>query len=91
MDRLQDGLNFVRPPPSFIVGSTGDEICPVETDTDPYVAASRKSGAEVEYLRGNFGDHGFGLKRFWSAPCMEWLKRRGFGTDVTPAGAPESL
>ena len=29
--------------------------------------------------RGDFGDHGFGLKCFWAEPCAAWLSGLGFG------------
>jgi len=48
--------------------------------------AARAAGAKVEYLRGAFGEHGFGLKRFWARPCARWLAEQGFGD---PGGAPD--
>lgn len=78
-ERLRDGADFTRPPPTFLVASTADDCCPVDRDADPYADAARRAGAPVEYLRGDFGDHGFGLKRFWAEPCVAWLRDLGFG------------
>ena len=44
-----------------------------------HAEAAWRAGAAVEYLRGDFGDHGFGLKRFWAEPCAAWLRGLGFG------------
>ena len=56
------------------------QVCPPESDTDPYVAAARAAGTRVHYLRRDFGDHGFGLKPFWAEPCAQWLRGLGVGT-----------
>ena len=50
-----------------------------QADIDPYVAAATDAGARVQYLRDDYGDHGFGLKRFWAAPCANWLAALGVG------------
>ena len=78
-EQLRPGPNFVLPPPTFVCASVVDDVCPVESDADPYVEAARRAGATVQYLRGDFGDHGFGLKRFWATPCARWLEGLGFG------------
>merc|ERR1712039_413544 len=78
-DKLISGPNFVAPPPLFVMSSTGDKACPPEVHTDPYVKAAQEAGVAVSMLRGDFGDHGFGLQEFWTAPCIAWAKRRGFG------------
>ncbi|CAL1136833.1 unnamed protein product [Cladocopium goreaui] len=75
---LLGGRGFAAPP-SFIVGSTGDAVCPAKAHTDPYVAALRKRGIAHEYVRGNLGEHGFGLDQCWSNACAAWLQQRGFG------------
>ena len=85
-ERLAGGAAFVRPPPTFIVASTVDDVCPVGDEADPYVAAAKEAGAHVQYLRGNYGDHGFGLKRFWADPCIAWLQSHGFGRPIGAEG-----
>eukprot|EP00913_Durusdinium_trenchii_P017862 g16786.t1 len=75
---IRSGRGFAAPP-SFIVGSTGDAVCPAKVHTDPYVAALRKRRIPHEYIRGNLGEHGFGLDRCWSNACSQWLQQRGFG------------
>ena len=87
---LRAGAAFVTPPPTFVVASTGDDVCPPESDTDPYVAAAEAVGCPVRYLKGDFGNHGFGLQRFWAEPCVAWLKGRGFGSGHTGAAAAGS-
>ena len=87
-ERLRAGAAFARPPPTFLVASTADKGCPVDRDGDSYAEAARHAGAAVEYLRGDFGDHGFGLKRFWAEPCAAWLRGLGFGAvEGAAAGA----
>eukprot|EP00933_Yihiella_yeosuensis_P079825 TRINITY_DN9324_c1_g1_i2.p1 TRINITY_DN9324_c1_g1~~TRINITY_DN9324_c1_g1_i2.p1 ORF type:complete len:337 (+),score=59.13 TRINITY_DN9324_c1_g1_i2:24-1034(+) len=78
-DKLQAGPDFVVPPPSFIVACEEDDVCKPSEHTDPYVKAIRESGANVEYIVGKFGGHGFGLKDFWTVRCLEWLHDLGFG------------
>ena len=76
---LRKGKAFVKPPPTFLVASTADWVCPVD-DTDPYIAAAKEAGCEhLEYIKGDHGDHGFGLKRFWADKCASWLEARGCG------------
>jgi len=79
------GPRFVRPPPTFLVASTSDDVCPPELDTAPFVEAAERAGANVHYLLGDFGGHGFGLRRFWAEPCVAWMRSLGFGA----AGAGE--
>ena len=88
-ERLRAGADFARPPPTFLVASTADDCCPVDRDGDPYAEAARRAGAAVEYLRGDFGDHGFGLKRFWAEPCVAWLRGLGFGAVVGAAAGAD--
>ena len=80
-ERLRTGKEFVVPPPTFLVSSTDDWVCPPDRDGDPYAAAIKAAaGGSVEHLRGSFGDHGFGLKRFWAEPAAKWLRAHGVGT-----------
>lgn len=74
---LLGGRGFAAPP-SFIVGSTGDAVCPAKAHTDPYVAALRKRGIAHEYVRGNLGEHGFGLGWSAASSCQD----RGIGTST---------
>jgi len=66
-----------RTPPAFIVGSTQDTVVPV-ANCDMYAAALKAAGVPCEYLRGAYGQHGFGLKDFWSEPCTQWLRGQKF-------------
>eukprot|EP00933_Yihiella_yeosuensis_P030577 TRINITY_DN24206_c0_g1_i1.p1 TRINITY_DN24206_c0_g1~~TRINITY_DN24206_c0_g1_i1.p1 ORF type:complete len:377 (-),score=61.86 TRINITY_DN24206_c0_g1_i1:52-1182(-) len=75
---LLGGAGFAAPP-TFIVGSTGDAVCPPKAHSDPYVAELKKRKVLHTYLRGNFGEHGFGLVRSWTDRCLPWLQERGFG------------
>eukprot|EP00434_Breviolum_minutum_P033892 symbB.v1.2.029985.t1/scaffold3334.1/size71796/7 len=36
-----------------------------------------------EYVRGNLGEHGFGLDKCWSNACSSWLQQRGFGKKIS--------
>jgi len=75
---LLGGRGFAAPP-SFLVGSTGDSVCPAKVHTDPYAEALGRRGISHEYVRGNLGEHGFGLDPCWSSACLQWLRQRGFG------------
>ena len=88
-ERLCAGAAFVPPPPLFVCASTTDEICPPESETDPYVAAAKAAGTPVTYLKGDFGDHGWGLKRFWAEDCMKWLRELGVGAEREEADPAE--
>jgi acetyl esterase/lipase len=64
-------------PPAFVVHGVDDKVVPV-SNADAYVAALKKAGVEVEYVRPEKGPHGFGLKDFWTGRAVEWLRGRGF-------------
>jgi acetyl esterase/lipase len=69
-------------PPAFVVHAVEDKAVPV-SNSDEYVAALKKAGVEVEYVRPEKGPHGFGLKEFWTEPCVAWLGKLKF---ANPAG-----
>jgi acetyl esterase/lipase len=64
-------------PPAFVVHAVEDKAVPV-SNSDEYVAALKKAGVEVEYIRPEKGPHGFGLKDFWTGACVEWLRKMKF-------------
>jgi acetyl esterase/lipase len=66
-----------QPPPAFVVHAVEDKVVPV-SNSDEYVAALKKAGVEAEYIRPDKGPHGFGLKDFWTGPCVEWLRKQKF-------------
>lgn len=66
-----------KTPPAFLVHSTLDKGVPVE-NSDMYVDALKKHNIPVEYVRGELGGHGFGLKDFWDAKCIAWLRALKF-------------
>lgn len=66
-----------KTPPAFLVHSTQDTPVPVG-NSDKYAAALKRAGVPYEYIRGEYGGHGFGLKPFWTEPCVAWLKKNGF-------------
>jgi len=76
---LMGGRGFAAPP-TFLVASTGDDVCPARSHGDVYAAALKRRRVPHEYVRGDLGGHGFGLEEEWTAPCAAWLNRRGFGT-----------
>eukprot|EP00966_Prymnesium_polylepis_P171822 3973771-Prymnesium_polylepis.1 len=67
-------------PPTMLVASTGDEVCPVEEHTDPYAGLLEREGVPHVYIRRNMGDHGFVLSGGWTQRCVKWLRLNGFGT-----------
>jgi len=77
--RLFPGPSFVAPPPTFLVSSTSDMICPPAQHTDPYVRGMKHAGVEYQYMKGDYGGHGYSHLDFWKEPCIEWLRRQGFG------------
>ena len=87
-EQLCPGAAFVPPPPVFVVASTADTVCPPAEETDAYVRAARDAGTRVEYLRGDYGEHGFGLRRSWAVPCQRWLAEQGLGAAAAPAAEP---
>uniref|UniRef100_A0A7S4PZ80 Alpha/beta hydrolase fold-3 domain-containing protein n=1 Tax=Alexandrium monilatum TaxID=311494 RepID=A0A7S4PZ80_9DINO len=76
---LVPGPMFVPPPPTFMVSSTGDSICPPSRHGDLYAEGLAAAGVPFEHLRGDFGDHGFSHHDFWRGPCLRWLRGLGFG------------
>ncbi|HYG78697.1 MAG TPA: alpha/beta hydrolase [Planctomycetota bacterium] len=62
-----------KTPPAFVVHSTKDTVVPV-SNSDNYVEALKKAGVPHEYIRGEFGNHGFGLNAVWDAKCIAWLR-----------------
>lgn len=66
-----------KTPPAFLVHSTLDKGVPVE-NSDMYADALKKHGIPFEYVRGELGGHGFGLKDFWDAKCIAWLRANKF-------------
>ena len=87
-EQLCPGAAFVPPPPAFVVASTADTVCPPAEETDAYVQAARDAGTRVEYLRGDYGEHGFGLRRSWALPCQMWLAEQGLGAAAAPGAEP---
>jgi acetyl esterase/lipase len=67
-----------KTPPAFLVHGVDDGAVGVN-NSDDYAAALKKAGVEVEYVRlDKGGRHGFGLKDFWTKPCVEWLRKMKF-------------
>lgn len=64
-------------PPAFVVHGIDDTVVPV-SNSDNYVAALKQAGVEVQYVKVDHGQHGFGLKDFWTKPCIEWLRKLKF-------------
>lgn len=64
-------------PPAFVVHAVEDKVVPI-SNSDEYVAALKKAGVDVEYIRPEKGPHGFGLKDFWTGQCIEWLRKQKF-------------
>lgn len=64
-------------PPAYLVHSTTDHVVPI-ANSDQYAAALKKFKIPFEYQRGDFGEHGFGAKPFWTDPCLIWLRKQGF-------------
>lgn len=67
-----------KTPPAFLVHGADDKAVPVANSED-YVAAMKKAGVEVEFIRMDHGPHGFGLgenlKAEWPEKCLAWLKK----------------
>lgn len=75
---LMGGRGFAAPP-TFMVASTKDSVCPARAHGDPYAAALMRRRVPHVYHRGDFGDHGFSLRGGWTEQCAGWLKSFGFG------------
>lgn len=72
-------------PPTFLVASTGDSVCPARLNGDVYAAALKRRRVPHRYVRGSLGEHGFGLSGEWVESCGEWLESRGFGFGCSKA------
>ena len=70
---------FIRAetPPAFLVHTTNDTVVPVE-NSDRYAAALAARDIPYEYIRGGFGEHGFGMNTHWTPQCMNWLELYGY-------------
>jgi|EP00900_Chrysochromulina_parva_P004110 acetyl esterase/lipase len=80
-DALLGGEGFAAPP-TFLVGSIGDTICPPREHSDLYAEALREHGVEHCYVRKNLGEHGFALGEdpsWWTRRALHWLYSQGFG------------
>jgi acetyl esterase/lipase len=66
-------------PPAFLVHSTVDTVVPV-SNSDNYAAALKTAGIPYEYIRGEMGQHGFGLIDRWTLPCVKWLEKMEFAS-----------
>ncbi|GCE13776.1 alpha/beta hydrolase [Tengunoibacter tsumagoiensis] len=64
-------------PPAFLVHTTNDRGVVVE-NSDLYAESLKAAGVPYEYVRGDFGDHGFGLDDHWTVSCHDWLQRLHF-------------
>jgi acetyl esterase/lipase len=64
-------------PPTFLVHSTTDKVVPV-SNSDNYVEALKAAGVTFEYMRGQLGNHGIGLKNNWTPQFEAWLVKQGF-------------
>ncbi|CAK0796152.1 unnamed protein product [Prorocentrum cordatum] len=71
-------------PPAFLAGIVGDECCPAAENTDLYAEALGRVGVPCEHVRHDDPDeeHGCGLKEWWSKPCEDWLRHRGWACAV---------
>jgi len=83
---LLGGPGF-RAPPTFLVASTRDGVCPPREHSDVYAKALERRGVQHTYLRRDFGDHGFGLDAGWTGRCIAWLRTQGFGGSTALGGA----
>lgn len=77
-EALLGGPGFAAPP-TLLVASTYDNMCPRESHSDRYAKALSAAGVPHKYMLDDFGDHGFGLDGGWTDQCIEWLKSMGFG------------
>ena len=65
-------------PPAFLMHSTADKAVLIEPNSDAYVAALKAHHIEVEYVRGDLGPHGVGMKATWTPQLAKWLVKMGF-------------
>jgi len=64
-------------PPAFLMHSTQDTAVPV-SNSDGYAAALKAAGVPCEYVRGELGGHGIGLKPSWTPQLEAWLTAQRF-------------
>lgn len=64
-------------PPAFLMHSVVDKVVPV-SNSDNYAAALKAVGVPCEYVRGELGGHGIGMKDSWTPQLEAWLTLRGF-------------
>ncbi|KAJ3052910.1 hypothetical protein HK097_005444 [Rhizophlyctis rosea] len=63
-------------PPSFVVHTEGDDIVPI-SNSEEYVEAMKRERLRVEFVRGSWGGHGFGLHAGWRRQGEEWIGKWG--------------
>lgn len=66
-----------KTPPAFLAHSTKDNAVPV-SNSDKYAEALKAAGVPYEFIRGEFGGHGFGMIEKWTVPCLVWLRAQKF-------------
>ena len=69
-------LDQVPTPPSLVVHTEGDDIVPI-SNSEEYVDAMKRDGLHVEFVRGSWGGHGFGLHAGWRSQGEEWIANWG--------------
>lgn len=66
-------------PPAFLAHSTEDRGVSVQ-HSDRYAASLQKAHVPFTYVRGDLGDHGFGLQENWTPRCAQWLQTLGWAS-----------
>eukprot|EP00746_Dinoflagellata_sp_MGD_P012689 gnl/MRDRNA2_/MRDRNA2_127139_c0_seq1.p1 gnl/MRDRNA2_/MRDRNA2_127139_c0~~gnl/MRDRNA2_/MRDRNA2_127139_c0_seq1.p1 ORF type:complete len:349 (-),score=64.84 gnl/MRDRNA2_/MRDRNA2_127139_c0_seq1:175-1221(-) len=59
-------------PSTLLVASTEDGLLPPKKNTDPIAAVLRRKNVPLEYVKRDFGAHGFAL-RGWESELENWL------------------
>jgi len=60
-------------PSTLLVASTEDCLLPVKKNADPIAVALGRKNVQLEYVKRDFGDHGFAL-RGWESGLESWLQ-----------------
>lgn len=73
-------LTTSQAPPAFLAGIVADRYTPAVENTDIYAKVLEECGVPCKYVlnEDEEEDHGCGLRDWWTIPCVEWLRARGW-------------
>ena len=62
-------------PPAFLCHTIHDELVPIHNSI-VYIKALQRHNVSVEFIKGDWAGHGFGLSPFWTFECQDWIQNQ---------------